>query len=59
MITASATAARSSAAFKALCRRPRSMIGRPGSISWSLPKAMFDPQNDTDPMIAANRIGIR
>ena len=23
-------------------------------ISWSLPKAMFEPQNETDPTIAAN-----
>ena len=27
-------------------------------ISCSLPKAMFEPQNETEPMIAANRIGI-
>ena len=37
---------------------PGSWIGRPGRISWSLPKAMFEPQNETEPMIAANRIGI-
>ena len=38
---------------------PGSWIGRPGMISWSFPKAMFEPQNETEPMIAANRIGIR
>ena len=37
---------------------PGSWIGRPGMISWSFPKAMFEPQNETEPMIAANRIGI-
>ena len=30
------------------------MIGRPGMISWSLPKAMFEPQKETEPTIAAN-----
>jgi hypothetical protein len=34
------------------------MIGRPGRTSWSFPNAMFDPQKETEPMIAANRIGI-
>ena len=38
---------------------PGSWIGRPGRTSCSFPKAMFEPQNETDPMIAANRIGIR
>ena len=33
---------------------PGSLIGRPGRISWSFPNAMFDPQNETDPTIAAN-----
>ena len=37
---------------------PGSWIGRPGRISWSLPNAMFEPQKETEPMIAANRIGI-
>ena len=37
---------------------PGSWIGRPGRISWSFPNAMFEPQNETEPMIAANRIGI-
>ncbi len=27
-------------------------------ISWSFPKAMFEPQNETEPMIAANRAGM-
>ena len=38
--------------------RAGQLIGRPGMISWSFPKAMFEPQNETEPMIAANRIGI-
>ena len=29
------------------------MIGRPGMSSWSLPKATFEPQKDTEPTIAA------
>ena len=37
---------------------PGTAIGLPGMSSWSLPKAMFEPQNETEPMIAANRIGI-
>ena len=37
---------------------PGSWIGRPGMISWSFPKAMFEPQNETEPMIAANSAGI-
>ena len=37
---------------------PGSWIGRPGMSSWSFPKAMFEPQNETDPMIAANRAGM-
>ena len=31
----------------------------PGHELLELPKAMFEPQNDTEPMIAAKRIGIR
>ena len=37
---------------------PGSWIGRPGMISWSFPNAMFEPQKETEPMIAANSIGI-
>ena len=40
------------------------MICWPGSAtepvgirSWSLPKAMFEPQNETEPITAAKRIG--
>ena len=29
-------------------------IGRPGMISWSLPKAMLEPQKEIEPTIAAN-----
>ena len=35
-----------------------SVIGRPGRISWSLPNAMFEPQKETEPTIAANSDGI-
>ena len=44
---------RSSARLTNCCARP-SVIGRPGMISWSLPKAMFEPQKEIEPMIAAN-----
>ena len=37
---------------------PGSLIGRLGMIAWSLPNAMFEPQNEIDPMIAANSVGI-
>ena len=37
---------------------PGSLIGLPGRISWSFPNAMFDPQNEIDPTIAANSDGI-
>ena len=37
---------------------PGSEIGRPGMSSCSLPNATFEPQKETEPMIAANRIGI-
>ena len=37
---------------------PGSLIGFPGRISWSFPNAMFEPQNETDPTIAANSVGI-
>ena len=35
-----------------------SLIGWPGKIAWSFPNAMFEPQNETDPMTAANSDGI-
>ena len=41
-----------------MIRCPGSWIGRPGRISWSFPKAMFEPQNDTEPTMAANSDGI-
>ena len=47
---------RSSARLISCCSG--SWIGRPGRISCSLPKAMFEPQKETDPMIAENSIGI-
>ena len=47
----------SSARFTNCCARPI-VIGRPGRISWSLANAMFEPQNEIEPMIAANRLKI-
>ena len=41
-----------------ITRCPGSWIGRPGRISWSFPNAMFEPQNEIEPMIAANSDGI-
>ncbi len=55
--TAHATATASSARFTNCCARPIE-IGRPGRISWSLANAMFDPQNEIEPMIAENRLKI-
>ena len=49
-IATAPTAPRASAALTG-CWRP-SVIGRPGRISWSLPKAMFEPQKETEPTIA-------
>ena len=57
--TAQATATSSSTRLSTCCVRPGpKLIGRPGRISWSLPKAMFEPQKDTEPTIAANRLKI-
>ena len=36
----------------------RGIRKRPLSVSWSLRKAMIEPQKEIEPMIAANRIGI-
>ena len=33
---------------------PGIFIGLPGISSWSLPNAMFEPQKEIEPMIAAN-----
>ena len=30
------------------------MIGRPGRMPWSLPKAMLEPQKEIEPTIAPN-----
>ena len=53
MITAAVIAAASSSTLTACCALP-SPIGEPGRISCNLPNAMIDPQNEIDPMIAAN-----
>ena len=37
---------------------PGSFSGRPGSSSWSFANAMFEPQNEIEPMIAASSDGI-
>jgi len=52
---ASRIAPAKSSALTTCCGRP-SVIGRPGSSSCSLPKAMFEPQKETEPTIAANRV---
>ena len=51
--TAAPTATTSRARFTSCWALPRP-IGRPGRISCSLPNAMIEPQNEMDPMIAAN-----
>ena len=51
--TAAAIAAISSRMFSGCWALP-TPIGRPGRISCSLPNAMIEPQNEIDPMIAAN-----
>ncbi len=56
IITPHAMTTASSAKFR-ICW-PGSWIGRPGRISCSLPNAMFEPQKEIEPTIAANRIGI-
>ena len=38
---------------------PANRIGRPGISSWSLPKAMFEPQKETEPITIENRTGTR
>ena len=41
------------------CVRPGpTVIGRPGRISCSLAKAMFEPQKETEPTMAAKRLKI-
>ena len=42
------------AARLTICCAAPSVIGRPGMISCSLPKAMFEPQKEIEPTIAAN-----
>ena len=37
---------------------PGTASGRVGIRSWSLAKAMFEPQKETEPITAANRTGI-
>src|SRR6185437_12650346 len=51
--TAATTAAASSSRLTGCWARPNP-IGEPEMISCSLPNAMIDPQNEIDPMIAAN-----
>ena len=50
--TAHPTETSSNAALSGCCARPR-LIGLPGNTSCSLPKAIRDPQKDTEPTIAA------
>ena len=57
--TAHATADEQQRRLSDLLRAPGPMvIGRPGRISCSLPKAMFEPQKETEPTIAAKRLKI-
>ena len=49
-----AASARISSTRLTICWAEPKLIGRPGMISWSLPKAMFEPQKETEPTIAAN-----
>ena len=51
--TAQAMAPSSSRPLTTCCARP-SPIGRPGRISWSLPNAISEPQNEIEPTIAEN-----
>ena len=51
--TAAVIAPTSSRMFSGCCSLP-TPIGLPGRISCSLPNAMIEPQNEIDPMIAAN-----
>ena len=53
MTTAAVMAAASSNRLTGCCTLPRP-IGAPEMISCNLPNAMIDPQNEIDPMIAAN-----
>ena len=53
MSTAHTTGTTSRSRLSGCCSRPIP-IGLPGSTSWSLPNAISEPQNDTDPTIAAN-----
>jgi hypothetical protein len=38
---------------------PANWIGRLGRIAWSLPKAIFEPQKETEPITVETRIGTR
>lgn len=53
MTTAQPSAISRSSALIGCCSLPM-LIGRPLISSCSLPNAMFEPQKEIDPMIAAN-----
>ena len=55
--TAQATATASSARLRTCWSGPM-VMGRPGMSSWSLPKATFEPQKETEPTIAAKSVKI-
>ena len=55
-MTQMATIAISRTALITCC--PGAAIGRVGIRSWSLAKAMFEPQKETEPTTPAKRIGI-
>ena len=54
--TQATTIPTSSSALITCC--PGTATGRVGIRSWSLAKAMFEPQKETEPTTALNRIGI-
>ena len=56
MLTQAATIPISSTTLITCC--PGTASGRVGIRSWSLAKAMFEPQKETEPTTAAKRIGI-
>ena len=57
MLTQAATMPTSSSAL--ITCWPGTASGRVGIRSWSLAKAMFEPQKETEPTTAAKRTGIR
>ena len=55
--TPQATAISASSTLTGVCSAPM-VTGLPSISSWSLANATFEPQNDTEPTIAANTLKI-